>query len=495
MKVQSTRGGQEIPALNAVLQGIASDGGLFVPETFPPIDLDEAKQCAEKSYSDLCGYVLSLFFDLGREDLSALARSAYAGFDTPDTVPLRPLPENEYVMELTHGPTLAFKDMALQVLPRLTQAALEKEDTEENILVLTATSGDTGKAAMAGFMDVSRTAIFVFYPDKGVAEMQRLQMVTQKGDNTGVCAVRGNFDDAQTGVKRLFASPQFRDAARSAGWTPSSANSINFGRLVPQIAYYVYAYAKLLADGKLGDGETVNCCVPTGNFGNILAAYYARRMGIPIGRLVCASNSNNVLTDFFRSGSYNAGRPFHKTMSPSMDILISSNLERFLYEMCGRDSAMVRAWMQALSETGTYAVPADMLPAMQELIWADWLSEEETAQIIRDVFNSLGYLMDPHTAVAQGVCLKYRSATGDRRPMITVSTANPYKFPQDVLHALTDSWVEEPFAAARELSELTGTQIPPQIAELQQLPVLHDGVTDRDTMGDAVLRFLGRVKK
>lgn len=495
MNVSSTRGGEHIPALDAVLQGIASDGGLFVPDSFPQLDLAEAEKCTAAGYSELCAYVLSQFFDLGDSRLLEIARSAYASFDTAEVVPLRALPNAEFVMELTHGPTLAFKDMALQVLPRLTEAAIEKTGSENNILVLTATSGDTGKAALAGFMNVPRTAIFVFYPESGVAEMQRLQMVTQKGRNTGVSGVMGNFDDAQTGVKRLFASDSFRSQAKAAGWTLSSANSINFGRLVPQVAYYVYAYTKLRVQGKIQAGEQINCCVPTGNFGNILAAYYARRMGVPIARLICASNSNNVLTDFFREGRYDANRTFHKTMSPSMDILISSNLERLLYELTNRDAAKVREWMQALSDDGRYEIPEQMQQGLAEFIWADWLSEEETAQVIRGVFEESRYLMDPHTAVAQGVWLKYRQATGDTRMTVTVSTANPYKFPQDVLQALTETWVDDPFAAAQELSSLTGTKVPPQIAELRDLPVLHPEVAQADLMAQAVEAFLERMKK
>lgn len=494
MIVVSTRGNEEKTALDAVLQGIARDGGLFVPQHFPELDLKTAKDCASRGYSALCAYVLGLYFDLAPEELSKIAEEAYAGFDTAAVVPLHGLGRGEHIMELTHGPTLAFKDMALQVLPRLTLAALKAGNSRENILVLTATSGDTGKAAMAGFMNVARTAIYVFYPESGVAEMQRLQMVTQQGGNTGVSGVYGNFDDAQTGVKKLFASEEFRQQTQQAGWSLSSANSINFGRLIPQVAYYVYAYVRLLLDGVLRENEKLNFCVPTGNFGNILAAYYAMQMGLPIGRLICASNSNNVLTDFFHTGSYNARRPFHKTMSPSMDILISSNLERLLYELTGRNARDVQGWMQTLAETGQYAVPQSAVSRLKELFWADWLSEEETSQIIRGVFDAEKYLMDPHTAVAQGVYLKYRQQTGDTSPAVTVSTASPYKFPQDVLHALTDTEVADPFAAAEELSGITGTQIPPQIAELKELPVLHDGAVSTDGMGQAVLDFLARLK-
>lgn len=496
MEVISTRDSSlRTSALDAVLKGIAEDGGLFVPSEYPELDLDTALNRAQTGYDALCAYVLGKFFDLSEQQLLELAENAYASFDVPEVVPIRPLDSNEYVMELTHGPTLAFKDMALQVLPRLTACALEQKGPGQDVLILTATSGDTGKAALEGFRDVPRTAIFVFYPVNGVASMQKLQMVTQEGKNTGVCAVEGNFDDAQTGVKKLFGEPDFRKRMERDGYTLSSANSINIGRLAPQVAYYVYAWAHLVNSGRLRKTDKLSFCVPTGNFGNILAAYYAKQMGVPVGRLICASNSNNVLTDFFRTGGYDANRAFHRTMSPSMDILVSSNLERLLFDMSGRSPHKVKAWMAALAENGSYKLEDELAKKMQEMIWADYATEEETALAIRETFREHGYLMDPHTAVAQSVFRKYRMAGRDEDPVVTVSTANPYKFTSDVLYALTGEKVQDAFLAARRLSDLTKTAIPPQIADLKDKPVLHDGVVDRQEMGAAVEEFVGRLSK
>lgn len=494
MQVMSTRGkGEKIPATMAVLKGIAADGGLFVPEAFPQIDLDEMAEYAAHEYDILAAKVLGLFFDVPEDTLATLTQQAYSSFDDTRVVPLKRLSDREYVMELTHGPTLAFKDMALQVLPRLIRVGLDIHHQQENVLILTATSGDTGKAALEGFKDVPRTAILVFYPADGVATMQKLQMVTQEGGNLSVCGVRGNFDDAQTGVKALFANEELKRILKEAGYTFSSANSINIGRLIPQVAYYVYAYAKLLADGMVEKGQKVNFVVPTGNFGNILAAYYAKRMGLPIGKLVCASNHNNVLTDFFKGGKYDANRTFYKTMSPSMDILISSNLERLLYEIAGRDEQAVRQWMASLKASGTYEIPQSAQQALHELFYADFCDEEETGRAIRDTFEKYGYLIDTHTAVAQCVYEKYRQATGDDTVSVVVSTANPYKFTQDVLRCVTGETVEDAFAAADRLAQATGTKIPPQIKELCEKPVLHDGCVDKDDLITAVNTFLHRM--
>ncbi len=371
MYVISTRDAKNmIPATMAVLKGIAGDGGLYVPEYFPKLDMAEVIETANSSYSELSALILSTFFEMGRDDLNALTKAAYASFDAPETVPVKRLSGSEYVLELFHGPTLAFKDMALQVLPRLISEALEIHEQGNGVLILTATSGDTGKAALEGFKDVPRTAILVFYPASGVSPMQKLQMVTQEGSNTGVCAVEGNFDDAQTGVKQLFANAGFVAEAGRKNYELSSANSINIGRLAPQVAYYAYAYAKLVNDDVIDEGDSVNFCVPTGNFGNILAAYYACRMGVPVNKLICASNRNNILTDFFHSGNYDTNREFHKTMSPSMDILISSNLERLLFEICGRDSEAVKRLMDALAGKGAYSLPEDARRELSGLFYA-----------------------------------------------------------------------------------------------------------------------------
>lgn len=495
MNVISTRDKKErVSALQSVLQGIAKNGGLFVPESFPKLDMQEVEEKAQEGYDALSAYVLGLFFDLPAEQLEQITKDAYSGFDVPEVVPLHPLADNEYIMELTHGPTLAFKDMALQVLPRLTEAALDKTKAKKNILILTATSGDTGKAALEGFKDVPRTAICVFYPEHGVAPMQRLQMVTQDGDNTDVFGVEGNFDDAQTGVKRIFDDPHFKQRTSRRGYTLSSANSINFGRLVPQIAYYVYSYAKMREWNVVQEGETVNFCVPTGNFGNILAAYYAKQMGLPVNKLICASNANNVLAEFFNTGVYDADRELQKTMSPSMDILISSNLERLLFEISGRNDDAVRLWMKELSARGRYSLDPVFMKKFTDLIWASWCTDTVAGQVLQEVYVGYGYLMDPHTAVAQAAFRKYREETGDMRTTITVSTANPYKFTRDVLYAIMGIHVEDAFEAARQLSWFTHTAIPPQIADLESKPILHPDSVPKDKMEDAVMDFVKQLQ-
>ena len=486
MQLISTRNRQETAeALDAVLRGIAPDGGLYVPSSFPSIGDIEA--LLPLSYDALCAYVLSKFFD-GVSDMDALTQAAYKGFDDPAVAPVKPIGNGQYVMELWHGPTLAFKDMALSILPRLMTAAMQKQQ-DKDVLILVATSGDTGKAALEGFCDVPHTKIFVYYPNEGVSDMQRLQMTTQRGGNTHVAAVRGNFDDAQSGVKAIFADAVFSEKAAAKGYSLSSANSINFGRLAPQIAYYVWAYAQLCARGEIAQGERVNFVVPTGNFGNILAAYYAKRMGLPVGKLICASNRNNVLTDFFRQGEYSLKRPFYKTMSPSMDILISSNLERLLFELAGRDEAVVRTMMAQLKETGRYEIGEAAQHALEADFWADWCDEDETRSAIRRTFEQTGYLADTHTAVALGVYEKYK-AMGDATKTVVVSTASPYKFPADVLAALGEDANGSPFEAAKRLSERTNTSVPPQLSELESSPVRHHTVVDIPGMADAVLEVL-----
>lgn len=487
MKLISTRNGNGgVGASAATLQGIAPDGGLYVPEAFP--SLKDIGSLAALSYPALCAHVLGLFYD-DLDGLNKMTEAAYSSFDDDKTAPLKKTADGEYVLELWHGPTLAFKDMALSVLPRLMTAAMQKQSGND-ILVLVATSGDTGKAALEGFCDVPNTRIVVFYPNEGVSDMQRLQMVTQEGSNTHVMAVRGNFDDAQNAVKAMFTDSAFSAQVAAKGYSLSSANSINFGRLAPQIAYYVGAYTQLISSGEIENGESVNFVVPTGNFGNILAAYYAKRMGLPIARLICASNKNNVLTDFFRKGAYSLQRPFYKTMSPSMDILISSNLERLLFELAGRDANAVLGMMAQLNETGQYAIAPAMQAALEAEFFADWCDEEETAQCIRRTFEQKGYLLDTHTAVAMGVYDKYR-AFGDKTKTVIVSTASPYKFPEDVLSSLgEDTQAASGFDIARRLSELTGTPLPAQIAALESKTVRHQDVFDKDALSGAVLGVL-----
>ena len=405
MELISTRNTNErLGALGAVLRGIAPDGGLFVPASFPA--LGEIDSLTGFSYPALAAHVLGLYFD-NVDVLGTLTEAAYKSFDDAQVVPVKKIAEGEFVLELWHGPTLAFKDMALSILPRLMSVAM-KDAADKDVLILVATSGDTGKAALEGFCDVPGTRIVVFYPNEGVSDMQRLQMVTQEGDNTHVVAVRGNFDDAQNGVKAIFADTAFADIISRKGYTLSSANSINFGRLAPQIAYYIWAYTQLLGRGEISGGEAINFVVPTGNFGNILAAYYAKQMGLPIGKLICASNKNNVLTDFFKKGEYTLKRDFYKTMSPSMDILISSNLERLLFELVGRDAGAVGDMMKRLNDDGAYAIGGAAKEALSADFYADWCSEEETMASIKDTFDKHGYLLDTHTAVAVGVYEKYK---------------------------------------------------------------------------------------
>ena len=475
-----------VPASQAVLEGIAPDGGLYVPLTFPKMPAPEDLRLLD--YSTLCARVLGLFFD-DLPELEKLTKEAYRPFDDKRKAPVVKTADGEYMLELWHGPTLAFKDMALSVLPRLLTAAMGVHGGKD-ILILVATSGDTGKAALEGFCDVPRTRIVVFYPNDGVSGMQKLQMVTQEGSNTHVVAVKGNFDDAQNSVKEMFADGGFAAAVDAKGYSLSSANSINFGRLAPQIAYYFSAYAQLLSSGEIASGEPVNFVVPTGNFGNILAAYYAKRMGLPIGRLICASNKNNVLTDFFRQGIYSLDRPFYKTMSPSMDILISSNLERLLFELTGRDPRAVASMMTQLKETGSYDISDTTRQALEADFYADWCDEAETMACIKTTFEQKDYLLDTHTAVAAAVYKKYKRS-GDQTKTVIVSTASPYKFPQDVLSSLGDSSKGiSAFEMARRLSALTGTRVPRQIEELEDKAVRHNAVVERDAMRQAVLEVL-----
>ncbi len=485
MKLISTRNSAErFEASAATVQGLSPEGGLFVPTAFA--NLGPLRDLAALSYPELCARVLMCYYeDLG--DLEALTTAAYAGFDDKKVAPLKKTADGEFVLELWHGPTLAFKDMALSVLPRLMTAAM---DGGPDVLILVATSGDTGKAALEGFCDVPHTKIVVFYPNEGVSEMQRLQMVTQEGGNTHVVAVHGNFDDAQNAVKAMFTNSEFAAKVSAKGFSLSSANSINFGRLAPQIAYYVGAYTQLLNSGEIADGEEINFVVPTGNFGNILAAYYAKRMGLPIKRLICASNKNNVLTDFFRKGTYALNRPFYKTMSPSMDILISSNLERLLFELTGRDEQAVNAMMSQLKAEGRYDISGAAKKALEADFYADWCDEAETMACIKRTFEQKGYLLDTHTAVAMGVYEKYK-ACGDTTKTVVVSTASPYKFPEDVLNSLgVSTQGMDSFEMARCLSEMTGTSLPRQITALETKPVRHTTVVDKDALSSAVLEVL-----
>lgn len=494
MRYISTRGSGSVSPSDAVLLGIAPDGGLFVPEQFPQVK-DQLKNWSSLPYEALCAKILSLYFtDFTQEELLAHAVSAYQGKFPAQVVPVRPVGCGPFVMELWHGPTLAFKDMALQVLPRLLSSAMEKTGEEKNILILVATSGDTGKAALEGFSGVARTAISVYYPKDGVSAAQRLQMVTQKGDNVHVCAVRGNFDDAQTGVKEIFGDGNFCGQISEKGYRFSSANSINWGRLAPQIAYYFWAYFKMAEQGAIHFGDQINTAVPTGNFGNILAAWYAKKMGLPIKTLICASNRNNVLTDFFQTGVYDRRREFFRTLSPSMDILISSNLERMLYEAAGRDSLRLSGLMDDLKQQGFFEVDKSMQAAFSDFT-GGYLDDNATKAEIARVFNECGYLMDTHTAVAHGVYRAYIGETGDYTPTVIASTASPFKFAPDVLGALGKSWEGDELAACEYLAALSGLPLPQQIEALRTVPILHGAVCDKTAMRQDILEFLSKAPK
>ena len=484
----STRGADRVSAPEAIVRGIAPDGGLYVPESLPHLSREDFLALAGMDYPARAARALSLLLDgFTEEELLGMTRAAYARFSAPGVAPVRPLKNSRFVLELFHGPTLAFKDMALQMLPRLLTASARKLGEKREIAILTATSGDTGKAALEGFTGVEGTSVTVFYPLGGVSAVQERQMVTSRGANVHVVAVRGNFDDAQTGVKQLFADPDFIAEMHRRGKTLSSANSINLGRLAPQVAYYLSACAELLARGEIAWEEGLNVCVPTGNFGNILAAWYARRMGAPIRRLICASNRNDVLTDFILTGVYDRRRPFHKTISPSMDILISSNLERLLLEMAEGDAAQVKAWMEALAREGAYDIGPERLSRMREIFLGGCADDEKTRAAIRQVWEEERYLLDPHTAVAEAVAADYRRETGDARPLLIVATASPYKFSADVAQALAIPVSGNAFEAAEALEGQTGVQAPAQVAALKTLPVLHRRVCEKDAMGEAVL--------
>ena len=490
MRYLSTRGGHPASAAEAIVRGISPSGGLYVPESYPTIEWNSD---VRGGYLATAHRVLRAYLpETDSAELERMIFAAYESFDHPDVTPLVKLSEREHVLELWHGPTMAFKDVALQMLPHLMRSSLRQTGETRQVYILVATSGDTGKAALEGFRDVEGTRVLVFYPVGGVSEAQRLQMVTQEGGNVDVCAVRGNFDDAQTGVKQIFASAEIAQLLDKEGVRLSSANSINFGRLLPQIVYYFTSYQQLAASGEIQPGEKVNFCVPTGNFGDILAGEYARRMGLPVNKLICASNRNNVLTDFFESGVYDDNRPFYQSMSCSIDILISSNLERLLFELAGRDGALVREWMRGLKEKGMYALPQRALDELRQTFCAGWCTEEDTLETIRRTFDQTGYLMDPHTAVAQRVYERYAAKTGDGTKTVLLSTANPYKFASDVLSAFEPAGKDD-FANAERLKSLTGAPIPKSMRELVGKPERHLDVCDlKDMPRRVLLPILGK---
>lgn len=495
MYYNSTRDNScRVTAAQAISRGISSEGGLFVPEAFPQLSMDELQGLVGKSYNEKAKAVLSKFLtDFSAEELANCVDCAYTAekFDSENISEIAKVGEHAYLLELWHGPTCAFKDMALQLLPHLLTVSAEKTVPGKEIVVLVATSGDTGKAALEGFKDVSGTKMLVFYPVHGVSNMQKLQMTTQEGGNVAVCAIEGNFDDAQSGVKKIFTDPDVLKELEKNGQMFSSANSINWGRLVPQIVYYVAAYTSLVEQGEISLGEQVNVVVPTGNFGNILAAYYAKGMGLPVGKLICASNRNKVLTDFLRTGVYDKNREFHTTPSPSMDILISSNLERLLYDLCGKDDAQIREWFSALAKEGRYSVTPEVLSKLRAGFYGGYCTDEETLSTIGKVFREYGYLSDTHTAVGLKVYEDYVQVTGDTAKTIIASTASPYKFTGSVLKAITkDPIPEDDFAQVELLAKLSGTTPPASLLALKDKKVRFTGSVQKEEMVEQVLRML-----
>lgn len=491
IKYQSTRNKNiEMSASMAIVQGISEDGGLFVPGAFPKLD-KSLSALAAMDYKNVAFEVMKLFFtDFTEEELRNCIENAYdSKFDTEEIAPLSYV-KDTYYMELFHGKTIAFKDMALSILPHLMTTSAKKNNISEEIVILTATSGDTGKAALAGFADVKGCKIVVFYPKGGVSRIQERQMLTQKGANVKVVGIRGNFDDAQTGVKRIFGDEEFKAELKKKGYRLSSANSINIGRLIPQVAYYVFAYTRLLKEGRIREGEEINFTVPTGNFGNILAGYYAMKIGLPVKKLICASNENKVLYDFFESGVYDRNREFILTTSPSMDILISSNLERLIFEIAGEDDTKCKDLMTSLQSSGKYEITPEMKKACANFV-GGYATEEEVLEHIHKIYSETGYVMDTHTAVASTVYERYRRINRDETVNVIVSTASPYKFTRSVMEAIEGKKEEEDdFALIDRLSELSGIPVPNAVEEIRKAEILHNTVCDKDEMKNEVSSFL-----
>lgn len=482
-----------VTASQAILKGLADDGGLFVPERIPALDVS-MEALSNMTYQEIAYEVMKLYLtDFTEEELKNCINSAYdEKFDTKEIAPITKA-DNAYYLELFHGATIAFKDMALSILPHLMTVSAKKNQVKNEIVILTATSGDTGKAALAGFADVKGTKIIVFYPKGGVSPIQEKQMITQKGKNTYVVGIHGNFDDAQNGVKQIFGNKELEKELDKAGFQFSSANSINIGRLVPQIVYYVYSYAKFLAKGELKNGEKINVVVPTGNFGNILAAYFAKNMGVPIDKLICASNDNKVLYDFFSTGNYDRNREFILTTSPSMDILISSNLERLIYRIAGEDAGKNKELMMSLSKDGAYKITEEMKAQLKDF-YGNYATETETAGTIKDLFEKTGYVIDTHTAVAATVYQKYRKDTQDEKITVIASTASPYKFTRSVMNAIDRKYdTMGDFELVDELSRISNTSVPKAIEEIRNAEILHNSVCDADKMTETVRNILGIV--
>ena len=491
MKFISTRGRSQVDcAATAIAKGLADDGGLFVPQTFPTISMDDITKMTEMDYAERACFVLHKYLEeYDYQDLLTACKNSYSKFEDNDGAPLVKIDDKTFIMELFHGPTLAFKDVALTLLPYLLRKGCDLSGIKEEVLILVATSGDTGKAALEGFKDAKGIKVMVFFPSEGVSDMQKMQMTTQEGDNVNVVAVEGNFDDCQTAVKKIFSNKKLETELKNKGVIFSSANSINFGRLVPQITYYFSAYCDLVASGQIKVGDKIDFVVPTGNFGNILAGYYAKQMGLPVGKLVCASNNNNVLTEFFLTGDYDANREFFKTTSPSMDILISSNLERLIFEICGRDPKIVEKRMSELKKDGTYSISKEEQKVLQKDFYAGFAEEDECFETISEFFDENGYVLDPHTAVAVKVAKDYMDEEGDRN-VIVLSTASPYKFAQTVLKSITGKSEKDAFVCADKLMNETAFPIPDQILALKTKERRFNKIISRTETEQAVLDFL-----
>ena len=478
----------------AVLAGLAPDGGLFVMRDLDKMKAD-IKAMMSMSYTEMAEYILGILLpDFPAETMKECVRLAYSKFDTDEVTPVAKAGDN-WILELFHGPTCAFKDVALQMLPRLVTASKKMNGDSSETVILTATSGDTGKAALEGFCDVENTKIIVFYPDGGVSTVQKAQMTTQQGNNTYVCGIKGDFDDAQTGVKKIFSDSQIKELLNSNNKHFSSANSINVGRLAPQVVYYFYAYKKLVENNSIKLGDKINFVVPTGNFGDILAGKYAKILGLPVNRLICASNSNNVLFDFINTGIYNRKRELAKTISPSMDILVSSNLERLLYYVSGKDNALIASLMNDLSAKGEYTVPEQMLKTIQDEFYAGYADDAMTKQTLKKYYDETKYVADTHTGVALNVADAYKNNTGDNTPTVVLSTASPFKFSHSVYSALfgdnAAEQLHDEYAVMEDLSARTGFKIPAPLADLKNKPVRHDNVCEKNAMADFVLKSIG----
>lgn len=490
MRFISTRGKDEAKcASEAIVRGLCGDGGLFVPESFPDLT-DKLIDMLSMDYPEISATVIGSYLtEYDFNDLLNATKKAYAKFEDNNATPVVKIDDNLFILELFHGPTLAFKDIALTILPYLLRKGADYCGVKEEILILVATSGDTGKAALEGFKDAEGIKINVFFPVEGVSDMQKKQMCTQEGNNVNVVAIKGNFDDCQTAVKKIFNDKKVNEKLKEKGVVLSSANSINFGRLVPQIAYYFSSYCDLVNSNEIKLGDKVDFVVPTGNFGNILAGFYAKKMGLPINKLICASNENNVLTEFFTTGDYDKNREFFKTMSPSMDILVSSNLERFIFELSNRDSTLTASRMQDLTKLGEYKLTKNELNLASKEFLAGFTDEEECSTEIENFFDDFGYVLDTHTAVAMNVFEKI----GDKNiPSIILSTASPYKFPQSVYKSITGKKITDPFKAAESLNRETAAEIPEQISKLKDKEIRFTSVCEKDKALDAILQFISK---